>query len=120
MLRVRTSLAPIALVLGALSLTVLSSTSALADCDSADLCTAGECRLRQANVHPTCDQPRSCGSIDASDKTELHNRLMINQQCLAARMNVSQCFSTSDTGHDQAIQAVRNAIATCQYKYDQK
>jgi len=70
-------------------------------------------------VHPTCDVQRSCAAISAANKVELRRRLTINQRCLAARTNVSQCFSNSDPGHDQAMIAVQNAIDACQAKIDQ-
>lgn len=117
MFRIRTIRTTAALIAGAISLSaVLQSDMALAQCSNTDLCSADECSLRQASVHPTCDQPRSCANIAASDKTELVRRLTINQQCLTARLDVSACFSRSDPGHNQAIQSVRNAIALCQTK----
>jgi len=105
----------LALVAGMLgTFAVLSSAPAQAQCSAADQCTAQECSNRQANVHPTCDRPRSCQNI--TDKAEAQRRLQINQDCLAARQSVQQCFSSSDTGHDAAITGVQNAIATCQSK----
>lgn len=92
------------------------SGSAYAQCAAADRCTPAVCSQRQSIVHPTCDQQRSCTNISASNQAELKRRLQINQDCLAARMNVSACFSQSDPGHDEAIQSVKNAIATCQSK----
>ena len=103
----------------AVSLSTLLSLPAQAQCSNADQCTPDVCRQRQSRVHPTCDQPRSCANISANNKPELRRRLTINQQCLAARMNVAQCFSNSDPGHDQAIIAVQNAIDACQDKIDQ-
>lgn len=94
---------------------VLSPAPAYAACSDADLCTEQECTNRQAQVHPTCDQPRSCAANNLS-QDELRARLAINQACLAARQNVQACFSSSDTGHDEAITGVQNAIATCQSK----
>ncbi len=103
----------------ALSLSPLLSAAAYAQCANADVCTAALCRQRQARVHPTCDVQRSCAAINANNKVELRRRLTINQNCLAARQNVSECFSNSDPGHDQAMIAVQNAIDACQSKIDQ-
>lgn len=105
----------VALALGAFA--TFSSTSAFAACTDADpnLCSVDECRSRQAIVHPTCDQPRSCNANNLT-QAELKSRLAINQACLAARQNVQACFSGSDAGHNAAITAVQNAIATCQSK----
>jgi hypothetical protein len=87
-----------------------------AACSDADNCSTEECNKRQAKVHPTCDQPRSCSNISASRKSELKKRLGINQACLAARMDVAACFSTTDSGHQDAIDDVKKAIKKCQDK----
>ena len=120
MSRTQTLLTKAVLIAGIISLSlVLQSDVALAQCAHADQCSPQDCTLRQASVHPTCDQPRSCTTINVDNKVELFRRLTINQQCLTARLDVSQCFSNSDPGHDVAIQSVRNAIATCQTKFYQ-
>jgi hypothetical protein len=92
--------------------------SARAQCSTADKCTAQECGTRQNNVHPTCDVPRSCGSIAATsaNRAELQRRLQLNQNCLAARTNVSQCFSNADTCHDQQFIDIRSSIQAYENK----
>ncbi|WP_404425713.1 hypothetical protein [Thalassospira australica] len=90
----------------------LSPAPAYAACSDADRCTEQECNTRQSRVHPTCDQPRSCNGI--TDQAELQRRLAVNQACLAARQNVQACFSAPDSGHNEAITGVQNAIDNCQ------
>jgi len=97
----------------ALTLTLsLNAGIAFASCDHADLCTPGECRARQALVHPRCDVTRSCVAQNLTD-AEYQVRLNRNQQCLTARQAVSQCFSHPDAGHQVAIQQVQQALAVC-------
>lgn len=103
----------------AVSLSTLPSLPVQAQCANADQCTPDVCRQRQSRVHPTCDVQRSCANVNVNNKPELRRRLTINQNCLAARTNVAQCFSNSDPGHDQAIIQVQNAIDLCQNKLDQ-
>jgi|GEM_PF-2284397 len=93
----------------------LSPAPAYAACVDADLCTEQECNNRQAVVHPTCDQPRSCGANNLT-QDELRARLAINQACLAARQNVQACFSAPDAGHNDFITGVEGVIAVCESK----
>jgi len=116
MLRIRTAIAPAALVASTLTLAVLLPGTALAQCAVADRCLEGTCNALQSQVHPTCDQPRSCTNINSNNTTELTRRLLINQQCLAARTDVAQCFSNPDPGHQEAIDSVQRAIVTCRVK----
>lgn len=121
MSRVRTLIIAAALVAGPIALfATLLPDIALAQCSKADQCTASVCSALQDEVHPSCDQERSCRDISKNDKTELVRRLLINQQCLLARTDVAGCFSKPDRGHRQAIQDARNAIATCRGKLEQK
>lgn len=120
MSRVRALFTTAALIAGAISLSAtLLPDIALAQCSKADQCTPSVCSALQADVHPACDQDRSCRHINANDKTELARRLLINQQCLLARTDVAGCFKNPDKGHREAIQAVRNAINTCRTKLNQ-
>jgi hypothetical protein len=116
MSRVPTLLTKTAFVAGVISLSVLSPDIALAQCSQADLCSSSTCSALQHNVHPACDQPRSCANVNVNNKQELVRRLLINQQCLAARQDVALCFSNPDPGHEQAIKSVENAIVTCRVK----
>lgn len=99
-----------------LTLGIFVHIPAQASCADADRCTTKKCNELQAKVHPTCDQPRSCSSISAGNKSELNRRLGINKACLAARSSVAACFSTTDSGHQDAIDGVKKAIKTCQDK----
>lgn len=105
-----------ALVIGAVSLSITLPNIAFAQCSVADRCSEGVCNALQRTVHPACDRPRSCVNINAGNKVELARRLVINQECLAARQDVALCFSAPDPGHQQAIQSVENAIVTCEVK----
>lgn len=107
-----------ALIASAISLAPMSQTAS-AQCTNADLCSTETCNTLQKQVHPSCDQDRSCRKIKATNKNELIRRLLINQSCLLARQEVAKCFSISDRGHREAIQSVENAIDTCRDKLDQ-
>jgi hypothetical protein len=83
-------------------------------CQTADLCSAEVCRERQNRVHPTCDVQRSCsGNVTSA---EAQRRLTINQNCLAVREAVAECYSEQDSGHRQQIESVERAIETCEGK----
>lgn len=116
MYRARTLFTAAALVAGALSLAAAVPKTATAQCAHADLCSQQTCKTLQRDVHPACDQERSCRKIKASNKGELLKRLLINQSCLIARQDVARCFSRSDRGHREAIASVQNAIDTCRDK----
>jgi len=118
MSRTRILLTTAALIAGAISLAPMSQTAS-AQCTNADLCSTETCNTLQKQVHPSCDQDRSCRKIKATNKNELIRRLLINQSCLLARQEVAKCFSISDRGHREAIQSVENAIDTCRDKLDQ-
>jgi hypothetical protein len=72
------------------------------------------CRELQDEVHPTCDVQRSCSGTVTQE--EARDRLVINQDCLAARKAVAACFSVQDRGHRQQIESVENAMRTCRGK----
>ena len=98
---------------------VLLPAAAAAQCSAADRCSASQCQSRQSQVHAACDTPRSCSAIPPGNKVELRRRLAINQNCLAVRASVNECFSQTDRGHAQQLSDVRNAIARCEEKIRQ-
>lgn len=121
MSRVRTVLLATALVAGPIALSAaLLPSPALAQCSTADLCSAQKCRQLHTAMEQTCKGPkRSCAKVPARDKVTLAVYLQRNEQCLSAREAVDDCFSTTDPGHQTAIEAVERAITTCQTKLDE-
>ncbi|CAA7623623.1 hypothetical protein [Magnetospirillum sp. UT-4] len=92
---------------------------AQASCDDADQCSPAECRTLQAHVHPSCDVPRSCANIAATQKAALQQMMQRNQACLDARTGVAACFSVQDAGHQKQINLVQAALDACTAKYNQ-
>ena len=97
----------------ALFLPLSFAAEARASCAQADLCSPAECIHRQSHVHPTCDQPRSCQNVLPSDVPRIQLYEQRNLACALARTYVSECFSTVDAGHQQAINAANRAAQTC-------
>lgn len=92
---------------------------ALAQCSKADLCSAQKCRQLHTSMEQACKkQKRSCTKVSVNDKRTLAVYLQRNEQCLTAREAVDECFSTTDPGHEDAIESVVRAIEICQTKLD--
>lgn len=121
MSRVRSRLTTVALIAGAISLSALMPDLALAQCSTADQCSQQECRQRHQLVDQFCKhQKRSCTKVSARNKSKLKRYLARNEQCLDAREYVGECFSVTNAGHQDAIDATERAIATCETKINQK
>ena len=66
----------------------------------------------------TEDRPRKCNATLTCE--ELRTRKIRNQLCVEARKQVvRECFGNMpDAGHEEAIEQVYNALATCQSLID--
>ncbi len=121
MSRVRSRLTTVALISGAIALSTLTPDLALAQCSTADQCSQRECQQRHQLVDQYCKhQKRSCTKVSARNKPKLQRYLARNEQCLGAREYVAECFSVTNAGHQDAIDATERAITTCENKINQK
>lgn len=75
------------------------------------VCSAFECKKRQALVHKTCDVPRTCkfGGTQADLKV-FRDR---NLACVRVRKAVGQCYKMPDKHHDEQIETAQNLLEGC-------
>lgn len=77
-------------------------------------CSLAECIARHDLKDEICNQPRSCRGVFGC--AALKSKLALNQNCIAAREYVDECFFLPHPGHVTANAEARNAIATCERK----
>jgi len=112
----RTLFIAAALIAGPLSVAIIPSDIAHAQCALADQCSQQVCRQRHNVQDRYCNRKRSCVSVNVHNTRRLNNYLTRNEQCLEAREAVARCFSVIDQGHQDAIDQAENAIHTCRVK----
>jgi hypothetical protein len=95
---------------------LLTTASVQAQCAAANLrkddCTETQCRALHDAQTTICNTPRSCNGVTAQEQRAA--RLILNQNCLAARQATGACFKTVDSNHQKMIDEAQTAINKCQ------